>query len=337
MKSIIFILATSLLFCGILFAQDGRNEYTGTEEKTVIVDSLFAVDRLSGSIYYKRNYITVDANWQEGETYIGDYFDMGWMYRFASIGYLSFELPEIPEGYELSSAHLIIFVFVTYGASIYGDYPSFLIGDANTFPDGILEHIDYGTVFNSNDVEPDSVYGTYTIFNQDSLIPHSTVSCDITECVATDIAAGRDLTQYRIYLQGFSDWDSWDDYVVIGSYSISNSLYSPKIMVTLTDGSSSNDLTIPQTTQFISVYPNPFREMSMLTVKTTEPGKMKLNVYNLKGQRVRSMESNSRDSGEFCFTWDGKDDAGKSLSTGVYLAEINTAKSVARTKMLYVK
>ncbi len=69
--------------------------------KNEIVDSLLAVDELSGSIYYQQNYITVDANWQEGETYIGDYYSWAWMVHFASIGYLSFELPSIPEGYKM--------------------------------------------------------------------------------------------------------------------------------------------------------------------------------------------------------------------------------------------
>lgn len=337
MKSIIFILATSLLFCGILFAQDGRNEYTGTEDKTVIVDSLFAVDRLSGSIYYQRNYITVDANWQEGQTWIGDYFDMGWMYWFASIGYLSFDIPLIPEGFHLQSANLMMYVGAMRGNSESGVYPMFFTDNSITSPAGILEHIDYGDTFSANDVYPTSLYGSYVFFNQEMLFPPCWISYDVTNCVRTDIEAGRELTQYRIYLDGFSDWDDQNDYISTSTGSSTYFEFSTKLRYILSDGTSTDDNVLPHEKLTLSCYPNPFREISTVTVKTTEPGKMKLNVYNLKGQRVRSMESNNRDSGEFCFTWDGKDDAGKSLSTGVYLAEIHSAKSVARTKMLYVK
>ncbi|MCK9434387.1 MAG: hypothetical protein M0R32_06075, partial [Candidatus Cloacimonetes bacterium] len=53
-----------LMFVSMLFS--GADPFTAKlgNPKHEIVDSLLAVDELSGSIYYQQNYLTVDANWQ---------------------------------------------------------------------------------------------------------------------------------------------------------------------------------------------------------------------------------------------------------------------------------
>ena len=79
MKTKLICSLALLMFVSMLFA--GADPFTAKlgNPKHEIVDSLYAVDQLSGSIYYQQNYFTVDANWQEGHTYIGDYYDWGWM------------------------------------------------------------------------------------------------------------------------------------------------------------------------------------------------------------------------------------------------------------------
>ena len=337
MKRILLVLAICELLVSFLYAGDMGSSRSYAAKEAVIVDSLIAVDQLSGSIFYQQNYVTVDANWMEDAMYLGDYYDMGWMVHFACIGYLSFELPIIPEGYQLSIARLVIYVFSTTGNSYLGGYPVFNNGSTATYPDGILEHIDYGNIFNSNDVIPTSIYGSYTLFRHGSLVPPCLISYDVTDCLLSDLANNRSLSQYRIYLQGFSDWDAWDDFFAIGLYSIPNSIYSPKIHYTLSDGTSNNDPTIPPTLLTISCYPNPFSDISTITVKASEPGYSKLKIYNTKGQLVRTYSNNGGNSGEQTFNWDGRDYAGKQVSGGIYLAVVEAGKNTARSKILYVK
>ncbi len=337
MRRMFLVLAFSLLLCSVCFADSFGQAHFRAEDKGVIVDSLVTVDQLTGSIYYQRNYITVDANWQEELTYIGDYYDWFWMVRFASISYLTFEVPVIPDGYTLERAILGIYVFEYNGNSYWDEYPIFNIGSTATFPEGILEHIDYGNTFSSNDVIPAAIYGSYTLFTHETLNPPCLLSIDVSDCLRSDIASNRALSQYRIYLQGFSDWDNWDDFVVIASYSNPYSPTVPKIRYTLSDGTSNSDPTSPPAKLSIISHPNPFTEAVSIKLKVAEPGISKLSIYNLKGQKVRSFDANSGADGEHNFRWDGRDDSGKPVSGGIYLAVAQSGQRTASSKILYIK
>lgn len=326
-----------LLLCSLLLAVSSPMSYTFGDAKHEIRDSLLAVDNLSGSIYYQQNYITVDANWQEGVTWIGDYYDWFWMYHFASISYLSFEVPIIPEGYTLERAILGVYVYGYCGNSYWDVYPIFNIGSTATFPEGILEHIDYGGVFSNQDVIPFAIYGTYTLFTHETLNQPCNIRYDVTDCLRSDIASNRALSQYRIYLQGFSDWDIWDDIIVIESHSNPYSPTVPKIRYTLTDGTSNSDPTAPPAQLSIISYPNPFSDAVSIKLKVAEPGISKLSIYNLKGQKVCSFDANSGADEYHSFRWDGRDDSGKQVSGGIYLAVAQSGQRTASSKILYIK
>ncbi len=306
------------------------------DSKNEIVDSLLAVDELSGSIYYQQNYLTVDANWQEGNTYIGDYYSWAWMVHFASIGYLSFVLPIIPDSYLIQSASLWVYI-QSWSGNGNGCYPIFDYGETMVCPEGILEHIDYGDTFNSNDVIPSSVYGTFTFFSNETLTPPCWVSLDVTDCLAMDFTSNRSLSQYRLYLNGFSDWDNRDDYIVYASYSIPQLPHSPKIVFTLSNDTSVDDPTIPQPKLFVSCYPNPFSRTSTILVKAPEPFSCKLSIYNLKGQLIRSQSGIINAAGDHTFQWDGRDDIGRQVSGGIYIAVVEAGRNTASTKILYLK
>ena len=326
-----------LMFVSMLFA--GADPFTSKlgNSKHEIVDSLLAVDELSGSIYYQQNYLTVDANWQEGETWIGDYYNWGWMVRFASIGYLSFELPQIPDEYQLQSAYLMMYIGAMKGNSTSGVYPIFDYGNTSIYPEGILEHIDYGEAFNSIDVIPSTVYSTYTFFDHESLSPPCWVSYDVTDCLLLDFDDNRSLTQYRIYLDGFSDWDNREDYIATSTGSSTYYQNSAKISYALSDGVSNIDPTIPQPQLTISCYPNPFSDRSLITVKAPEPGLCKLSIYNIKGQKIRSYGKSIQSSDDHTFHWDGRDDTGRQVSGGIYFAVVEAGRYKASSKILYVR
>jgi hypothetical protein len=259
------------------------------------------------------------------------------MTRFASIGYLSFELPQIPDGYHLQSAHLMMYIGAMKGNSTSGVYPIFDYGNTSIYPEGILEHIDYGEAFNSIDVIPSTVYSTYTFFDLESLSPPCWVSFDVTDCLMLDFDDNRSLTQYRIYLDGFSDWDNREDYIATSTGSSTYYQNSAKISYALSDGVSNIDPTIPQPQLTISCYPNPFSGTSSITVKAPEPGLYKLNIYNIKGQLIRSYGNSSKPSGDHIFHWDGRDDTGRQVSGGIYFAVVEASKYKASSKILYVK
>lgn len=66
-------------------------------------------------------------------------------------------------------------------------------------------------------------------------------------------------------------------------------------------------------------YPNPFNPMTVIPFQISRQGKVSLVVYNTLGQVVRSLVDETLTPGFYEFSWDGRDDSGDQVSSGVYL------------------
>ncbi|RIK62322.1 hypothetical protein DCC62_27120 [candidate division KSB1 bacterium] len=66
-------------------------------------------------------------------------------------------------------------------------------------------------------------------------------------------------------------------------------------------------------------------------------GRIKIEVYNLVGQLVRSLIDAPQAAGRFRLNWDGKDEAGNSVTSGVYLYELQSGNFRAKKKMILMR
>ncbi|MEA2095809.1 MAG: FlgD immunoglobulin-like domain containing protein [Candidatus Cloacimonadota bacterium] len=84
----------------------------------------------------------------------------------------------------------------------------------------------------------------------------------------------------------------------------------------------------------MQIYPNPFNPETTisfsLTTESTED--TEINIYNVKGQKVKQLVSDQLSAGQHKVDWNGKDMNGKSVSTGVYLFELKSDGKVQKTK-----
>ncbi len=69
----------------------------------------------------------------------------------------------------------------------------------------------------------------------------------------------------------------------------------------------------------LRAYPNPFNPMTAIEFSLPDEGAMELAIYDVSGRKVRSLFSGTRDAGTHTLVWDGKDDSGRPLASGVYL------------------
>jgi len=90
---------------------------------------------------------------------------------------------------------------------------------------------------------------------------------------------------------------------------------------------SNEDELVPNPEICLSVYPNPFTEKVKIEYTPCTTGEMVLNIYNVKGQIVRSYRESARAGELQCIQWDGNDDHGRSVSKGVYMCRINVPNS----------
>ncbi len=82
-------------------------------------------------------------------------------------------------------------------------------------------------------------------------------------------------------------------------------------------------------------YPNPFNPETVIPFELREPGFVSLSVYNALGQKVADLAQGARAAGTYAVTWQGRDQSGQSVATGVYFyrLEVNGA-SVTRQMVL---
>jgi flagellar hook assembly protein FlgD len=83
-------------------------------------------------------------------------------------------------------------------------------------------------------------------------------------------------------------------------------------------------------------WPNPFNPVTRIAYEMPRAGHLSLKVYDLKGQLVRTLiDERIETSGHVM--WDGTDDRGRRVGSGVYFAEARTAGQVKVQKMALVK
>jgi hypothetical protein len=84
-------------------------------------------------------------------------------------------------------------------------------------------------------------------------------------------------------------------------------------------------------------YPNPFNPSTTISFQTEKDGTASLSVYNLKGQLVRVLSGGFASKGNHSVVWDGRDDNGHAVSSGVYLYRLQTQGGMITRRMLLIK
>ncbi|NOZ75568.1 MAG: T9SS type A sorting domain-containing protein [FCB group bacterium] len=83
--------------------------------------------------------------------------------------------------------------------------------------------------------------------------------------------------------------------------------------------------------------PNPFNPDTRIEYTLKKAGLISLTIYNLRGQAVRHLVSASQSAGKYKITWNGRDDWGRSVSTGTYIYRLETGERSVSRKMALVK
>ena len=83
--------------------------------------------------------------------------------------------------------------------------------------------------------------------------------------------------------------------------------------------------------------PNPFNPSTVIGYTLPEAGPVRLAIYNLLGQEVRVLVDQPMEAGSFTATWDGKDELGRRMASGIYLYRIQAANFTASKRMMLLK
>lgn len=85
-------------------------------------------------------------------------------------------------------------------------------------------------------------------------------------------------------------------------------------------------------------YPNPFNSGTVIHFALPRPADVELAVFNLAGQKVIRLVHGPRPAGSYTLHWDGHDQEGRQLASGVYLVRLQVARGLEETrKMLLIR
>jgi len=98
-----------------------------------------------------------------------------------------------------------------------------------------------------------------------------------------------------------------------------------------------NDPTAATPRAFLGNAPNPFNPSTTVSFSLPAAGQTQLTVYNTRGQRVRTLANTGMAAGGHSVVWDGRDDTGRALGSGVYLLRLSAPDTHLTRKILMLK
>lgn len=96
-------------------------------------------------------------------------------------------------------------------------------------------------------------------------------------------------------------------------------------------------VSLPRAFQLRQNYPNPFNPATAIDYYLTKDSSVTLRIYNIQGRVVRTLVDAKQSPGEKTVRWDGKNDSGKVVSSGVYLYNLQAEGYSESRKMLFVQ
>ncbi|RKZ09306.1 hypothetical protein DRQ32_08340 [bacterium] len=90
-------------------------------------------------------------------------------------------------------------------------------------------------------------------------------------------------------------------------------------------------------TRMLQPHPNPFNPRVELSYSLSAPTSVQLRVYDIRGRLVKMVYSGRQSAGDHLATWDGVDDRGKQVASGVYFARFEAGGIVQTHQMVLVR
>lgn len=102
-------------------------------------------------------------------------------------------------------------------------------------------------------------------------------------------------------------------------------------------GATAVEAAAPTPALALGAAPNPFNPSTTLRLQLERAGHLRLDIVDVNGRRVRRLLDRAVDAGPLAVDWDGRDDAGQTVATGVYLARARTAAAGVSVKLVLLQ
>jgi hypothetical protein len=118
---------------------------------------------------------------------------------------------------------------------------------------------------------------------------------------------------------------------MIGSYEKQFNLIDPLSL-------SGDDEEIIQNFALFPNYPNPFNPRTVIPYQVSEKSRINIGVFNTLGERVKILvDHQSQLPGKYQVSWDGTNDQGQPVSSGIYFYRMEAGHFKMTRKMIYIR
>jgi hypothetical protein len=113
--------------------------------------------------------------------------------------------------------------------------------------------------------------------------------------------------------------------------------YHGPVMVNLLDPNDHGSPGVPQETKLLMAHPNPFNPSTQIRYMVDSSASVDIDIYNSYGKRVWSNRIHHAQPGVYSILWDGVDEHGKTVASGLYLYRMSSGKYIETKKMVLLK
>jgi hypothetical protein len=201
-----------------------------------------------------------------------------------------------------------------------------------------MDYIPVYVEFNGTDIPKEAAVYLEGICKGAAVVGGNSV--EIPAYILDDIGYGAEL-ELRVYYDSKAAYNSIPRYKTwnpergeFQNNTLSLSERKPYYMLKMDTGSI-NDTPAPKL--YMGNYPNPFNPDTTLRFSLPGNADINLDIYNVKGQRVRSLINGSYNEGTHNCLWDAKDNTGNRVSSGIYFAVLSYQGNQLSRKLLLMK
>ena len=105
----------------------------------------------------------------------------------------------------------------------------------------------------------------------------------------------------------------------------------------VTDNEKEEKAVVPTRFELMQNYPNPFNPETNILFRLASLQHVSLKIYSTTGNLIKTLVSSQLSAGEHMAVWDGTNDAGEQVSSGVYFAHLKAGVFTATRRMVLLR
>jgi len=125
-------------------------------------------------------------------------------------------------------------------------------------------------------------------------------------------------------------WDFWDHFTNAG-------IYRPRFITLPLESFGSGAHLLKPSFSLFQNYPNPFNLNTNIKYLVRRDSFIEIDIFNILGQRIRKLVAKKQAANMYTESWDGRNDAGIMVSSGLYFLQMRTEGLTESRKMILIK